>query len=89
MALLGGKGSGAIQTIEDLDINIGDSMSNIDAVSQHTKSKRSKMANVSQRIQEIISNEHGSTKAGTTVKPSVKNLASYTKGKAEEREKNR
>lgn len=61
MALLGNKGPGAIKHIEDLDINIGDSMSNIDAVSQHTKSKQSKMASVSQRIQDIISNEHGST----------------------------
>lgn len=48
MALLGAKGGPkAIQSIEDLDIHIGDSMSNIDATSQHTRSKQSKMAGVS------------------------------------------
>ena len=80
MALLGSKGLAAkMLTIEDLDINIGDSMSNIDAVSQQTKSKQSKMASVSQRIQEIISNEHGSTQVGTNAKPSVKNLPLHKK----------
>ena len=48
MALLGAKGGPkSIQSIEDLDIHIGDSMSNIDATSQQTKSKQSKMAGVS------------------------------------------
>lgn len=79
MALLGAKGAAAVQSIDDLDINIGDSMSNVDAVSHVTKSKQSKMASVSQRIQEIVSNEHGSTQGGTNAKASVLNQASSGK----------
>ena len=71
MALLNGKGK--MYDIEDMDINLGESMSNADVVSQASRVSRSKLPSISQRMLDSVTDGLGaSTAIGTNVKGSSK-----------------
>lgn len=68
--------------ISDIDLHIGDSMSNVDITSQNALSKRSKLPSINQRggvMDVTTTDDPRSTQAGTNAKSSVLNLAQYTK----------
>ena len=69
---------GANADIEDVDIQIGDSISNIDAVSQSQEFHKGRGDKLQvYNFQNPVLDEQGSTKAGTNYQGTVKNLAQY------------
>ena len=79
MALLGVRNAKYAKVPEELDIKIGDSMSNIDSASQ-LHSKRHKYGSRQDNVLEYnssVGDDPASTEVGT--RANVKNLAAYTK----------
>ena len=83
MALLG-KG-GKYADIDLSNIDIGESMSQADGMSQHTgvKQNNQKLPSINARMQDLasVTDDPRSTQIGTNVRGSAMNLAEYTKRK--------
>jgi hypothetical protein len=73
--ILGKKGSFVEANINEVEIDIGDSMSNVDK-SQGPMTKRANLPSIGR---ESVTDEPASTQLGTNLKHSVMNLAEYTR----------